>query len=91
MRHIHYDLGMVRGGTAVRFDLDGTEANAFVVDQLNYQRYRDGKAFQYHGLHAKASPVHVRVPASGHWHAVIDLGGAAGRVNASVSLIGGSR
>ena len=88
MRHIHYDLGVVRGGAEVRFDLTGTEANAFIVDQQNYQRYQSGARFEYHGIHAKVSPVHVRVPATSHWHAVVDLAGGDGRVGASVSVIG---
>jgi hypothetical protein len=88
VRHIHYELGVVRGGAKVRFDLSGTEANTFIVDQLNYQRYRRGARFEYHGFHAEASPVHVHVPSTGHWHAVVDLGGGGGRVDASVSVIG---
>lgn len=88
MRHVHYDLGTLRAGTAVRFDLAGSEANTIVVDDLNYQRYKAGQRFEYVGVHATRSPVHLNVPRTGRWHAVVDLGGRAGRVDASVSVIG---
>jgi class 3 adenylate cyclase len=51
------------------------------------EHYRSGTRFSYTGGHYKRSPVQLAVPHAGHWHVVVDLGGAAaGRVNASVSV-----
>lgn len=80
---------MVPAGASVRFDLAGSAANTIVVDDLNYRRYKAGERFEYVGAHATRSPVLVRVPRTGRWHAVVDLGGGGGRVNASVTVLGG--
>jgi hypothetical protein len=87
MNYLHYefDLG---SDNVVEVRLD-KQANVRLLDNSNYQRYRLGQQYNFYGGRATKSPAHLRPPHSGHWHLVIDLGGYAGTVNASVNIIGG--
>lgn len=87
MNFIHSDLGTVREGTVVVAHLAGTEANVRLLDDFNFARYRRGESHQYYGGHYERSPVHIRVPSTGRWNVAVDLGGYAGRVEASISVI----
>jgi hypothetical protein len=58
-------------------------ANVQLLDADNYERYRRGELYHYHGGgYVTQSPFHFRAPRAGSWHLVIDLGGNAGRVRA---------
>ena len=63
------------------------QANVRLMDSDNFQKYRSGRQHKYYGGHATASPVRLRPPHSGHWYVVIDLGGSAGTVKASVEKL----
>ena len=63
------------------------QANALLLDDQAFSAYRNGSAFRYYGGWATRSPVRLRPPHSGHWHVVVDLGGLAGTVRATVRLI----
>lgn len=58
-----------------------------LVDPVNLGRYKSGRRFEYFGGHFTRSPARITVPRAGHWHVVVDLGGAAGRVEASVNVL----
>jgi hypothetical protein len=62
-------------------------ANVQLLDQNNYEKYRNQQTYRYLGGYAAKSPFHIRPPHSGTWHLVIDLGGAAGIVRASVKVL----
>ncbi len=66
--------------------LDG-QANVMLLDDLNFQSYKKGKSFKYIGGLAKQSPVRLSPSHAGHWHVVVDLGGYAGNVRASVQIV----
>lgn len=83
--HEEFDAGPQ---DVVEVTLDG-QANVMLLDAGNYQDYRQGRRFQYHGGLAKVSPLRLAPPRQGHWHLVIDLGGYAGRVKAGVRLLQG--
>jgi hypothetical protein len=72
-------------GTVVRVELDA-QANVMLMDDSNFSSYRSGRQFRYYGGRAKRSPVTLAAPHTGRWHVVVDLGGYAGHVNASVSV-----
>ncbi len=76
-----------RSGDIIQVHLDGTEANVLVMDESNFQSYRSGRQFHYHGGHYRQSPVNIPAPAEGRWHVVIDLGGYGGSVKAAVRVI----
>jgi len=74
-------------GDVVEVSLQGNAANVMLMDAINFQNYRDGRQFTYHGGHFTRSPAVVRPPHPGQWFVVVDLGGAAGRVSASVRVV----
>ncbi len=92
MKYLEADLGHLNAGRAVQFTLQGHAANVRLVDPINLARYKRGDQFQYVGGRAKHSPIVVRTPSSGRWHALVDLvGSAPGHVRASVRVLGGQR
>jgi hypothetical protein len=61
-------------GDVVEVILTGP-ANATLLDSTNYEHYRRGESFEYHGGLAKDSPFPITPPHPGRWHLVVDLGG----------------
>ena len=84
MKFLHYEFKIGSEDT-VEVELD-SQANVFLVDDHNFSDFKAGRAYKYYGGLAEKSPVYLSPPNSGHWHLVIDLGGYAGSVNASVRL-----
>ena len=72
---------------AVRVQLTGNAANVLVMDDDNFQNFKRGLPYQYHGGYYKKSPVLIDTPHPGRWNVVINLGGLAGTVNATVQLV----
>ena len=65
------------------------QANVYLLDLENYNKYRQGQPFEYHkGLWATVSPVRIRPPYQGLWTVVVDLGGSPGQIRASTAVIG---
>lgn len=87
MNFLHYELDL-KANDVVEVTLD-KQANVRLLDSANYSQYRRGEKHQYYGGLAKTSPTKLTTPRSGHWHLVIDLGGYAGQVNASVRTLRG--
>lgn len=83
MEFLHSEVS-VGPGEAVVVDLNRA-ANVKVMDGSNFERYRRGDAHRFYGGSTRRSPVAIRPP-SGRWHVVIDLGGGAGRLSASVRV-----
>lgn len=85
MDFLHTDF---HGGTdhLVLVTLDA-QANVMLLDAANFPAYRDGRSFTYYGGWASRSPVRLQPPHYDHWHVVVDLGGAPGRVGASVRIV----
>jgi hypothetical protein len=89
MEYLHREFDL-SPSDVVEVTLDGP-ANVMLLDQSNFENYRNGRQFHYHGGLAKSSPVRIKPPNSGHWHLAVDLGGNAGRVRAAVAVLTGSR
>ena len=87
MNYLHYDLNL-NLNDIVEVTLD-KQANVRLLDTLNYSNYQSGQKHQYYGGHSKTSPVRIKAPRAGHWHLVIDLGGYAGTVKATVRTVRG--
>ena len=83
--HLHYEF-LAAFGDHVQVWLDHP-ANVILLDSLNYSRYRAGLLFNYAGGYVQQSQVVLPVLYSGKWHLVIDLGGSAGSVRATVQII----
>ncbi|MCK9400656.1 MAG: DUF1883 domain-containing protein [Bacteroidales bacterium] len=87
MNYLHYEFSLT-SNDVVEVTLD-KQANVRLLDSSNFQKYRSGQKYTFYGGGVTKSPVHIRPPHGGHWHVVIDLGGYAGTVNASVNIIKG--
>ena len=85
--HSEFDLS---SDDVLEVTLGGNAANVQLLDSTNFQNYRHGRAFRYYGGYVTQSPFRIRAPHAGHWHLVIDLGGNAGKVGASVRVLQGS-
>ena len=85
MKYLDYDLD-AEAGDVVVVELSRA-ANVRLLDSVNFSRYRRGQPHRGIGGLAGVSPLRLPVPSSGHWHVVVDLGGYAGSVRASVSII----
>jgi len=87
MNHLHYDLDL-QLGDVVEVTLD-KQANVRLLDDNDYSQYQRGSQYRYYGGLATKSPVRLSAPHPGHWHLVVDLGGYAGSVTASVRTVRG--
>lgn len=68
------------------------QANVFLVDKDNFQRYKDGQAFTYaFGIWALRDPIHIVPPKEQHWYVVIDAKGNKFTPNAVVRLFSESK
>jgi hypothetical protein len=85
MNYLHFDVGNQQAGTVVRASLRGSESDVFLVDSLNFSKFKRGQSFQYTGGHYNRSPITLQVPHYGHWTAVVI---PSGRVEASVDVLG---
>jgi hypothetical protein len=85
MNYLQYELD-AGPNNVVEVTLD-TQANVQLMDSSNFQNYQRGQQFRYHGGLATVSPFRLRPPHQAHWHLVIDLGGRAGTVHASVRVL----
>jgi hypothetical protein len=83
MEHQRYDLGSLKKGSTVVVTLQN-QANVQLMTSSEYNNYKSGRRFRYHGGRVTRSPFHITVPSNGHWIVAIDLGGYAGRINSSV-------
>ena len=77
----------IEDGDSIVVTLRGDEANVLVMSDTDFRNYRSGGRFSYHGGHYRRSPAIICPPESGAWNVVVDLGGDAGRVRASVQVI----
>ena len=87
MRFAHYRLGHVAVGTVAEVTLRGNAANVRLMDQSNFNNYKAGRPYRYHGGLAKRSPVPLRVPRSGTWHVTVDMQGLRGTVRSGIRVI----
>jgi len=85
MNFLHYEF-QLEAGAVVQVTLD-RQANVRLLDDANFQSYRQGRQHRYFGGLAKVFPARVTAPHSGHWHLVVDLGGFPGTVTASVNVL----
>jgi len=85
MEHLRYDLGNVKKGSTVVVTLKN-QANVQLMPLSEYNNYKAGRRYRYHGGRVTQSPFRITVPSNDHWVVAIDLGGYAGRISASVAV-----
>ncbi len=89
MEYLHKELELSEGDI-VEVTLAGNAANVLLLDPDNFHNYQQGRPYHYQGGYARTSPFRIQVPGAGRWHLVVDLGGGAGRVQASSLVISGA-
>jgi hypothetical protein len=85
VQHLYFDLKRQKKGAVAVVTLD-KQANVRLMTAANYSAFKSGRRFSFHGGRATKSPARLSIPSSGHWWVVVDLGGLAGRVRASVAV-----
>jgi hypothetical protein len=85
MEHVRYDLGNLDKGSTVVVTLRN-QANVQLMTSSDYNSYKAGRRYRYHGGRVTRSPFRIAVPSNGHWVVAIDLGGYTGRISASVAV-----
>ncbi|MCY2951682.1 MAG: DUF1883 domain-containing protein [Planctomycetota bacterium] len=85
MNYLHYEFD-AGPDDLIEVKLDKA-ANVQLLDPSNFELYRRGSKYHYHGGYVKVSPYLMSPPHQGHWHLVVDLGGHAGTVRASARLL----
>ncbi len=89
MEYLHKEFDLAEG-QVVEVTLAGNAANVMLLDADNFQNYGEGRPYNYYGGYARTSPFRIQAPGPGRWHLVVNLGGGAGRVQASGQVISGS-
>lgn len=85
MEHQRYDLGNLKKGSTVVVTLKN-QANVQLMTASDYNNYKAGRRYRYHGGRVTRSPFQIAVPTTGHWVMAIDLGGYAGRIASRVDV-----
>lgn len=62
------------GTLSVEVDLKHA-SDVFLVNSTNYQNYKNGRQFKYHGGHYTKTPVVITVSGSGRWYLIVRGGG----------------
>jgi len=89
MNFIHSDLGYRARGEFVQFTLKGNSANVRLMDSSNFNNYKNRRRYRFHGGRATKSLTTLQILRPGHWHAVVDMQGLRGHVNASIKILPG--
>jgi hypothetical protein len=61
-------------------------ANVMLMTAQNYRAYVTDRRVNYYGGEALRSPLRITVPHTDHWYVALDLGGAGGRIQSTVSV-----
>lgn len=86
MEFLQNDIGYQQAETLVEVTL-GNAANIRLLDSINYSNFKSNRNYRQYGGYYRESPVILKIPRAGRWHVVVDLGGYAGRVSASVRVM----
>ena len=86
MKFLHYQVNTGLGDR-IRVALIGNAANVLVMDDANFQHFRQGLQHNYYGGYYTRTPAIIKPPKPGHWNVVVDLGGLPGSVKAVVQLL----
>ena len=86
MSFLHYKVDANEKNT-IRVNIRG-QANVRLMDQLNYYKFKRGGAYKAAASgFTDSNPINLNPPYKGEWHVIIDTGGTAGDVRASVDVL----
>ncbi len=58
-----------------------------LMKDKDYEKYRFGEEYKFHGGLATVSPANVKAPKAGKWHLVVDQGGKEGDIEVKVNIL----
>jgi hypothetical protein len=88
MRYAYQDLGKQPRGAVALVRWRGSPAEIFLLDSVNFCKYRDGASFSYSaGGNYRHSPAEVHIPDDGHWFVVVDFHRHSGELAATIEVI----
>lgn len=62
------------------------QANVQLMTSSDYNAYKAGRRYRYHGGRVTRSPFRITVPSHDHWMVAIDLGGLSGRISSGIAV-----
>ncbi|TOH45105.1 molecular chaperone Tir [Vibrio parahaemolyticus] len=87
MNFTHYKFDRLSSGDVIEVTLQGSAANVRLMNNSNFQSYKNGRRHQYYGGLVKQSPFRLTVPSSGQWHVTVDMAGLRGQVRSAVRVL----
>jgi hypothetical protein len=85
MKHLNYEFDAGENNIInVYFD---NWVYVRLMDDLNYQNYKNKIQYSYYGSKTEVSPYSIRPPYNSHWHLVVDREGENDIAGVSVKLI----
>ncbi|MEV0800079.1 DUF1883 domain-containing protein [Kribbella sp. NPDC050281] len=85
-----YDLKNRQRGEIVEVTLSGSAANVRLMNQSNFNAYKNGRRHRYVGGLVKRSPYRMSIPNSGHWYVTVDMNGLRGTTRSAVRVLPGA-
>jgi hypothetical protein len=85
MGFLHWDMD-AGPDNLIQVEFD-RQANVLLMDDVNFNSYRNGRSYRYFGGLATRSPVRLVPPHAARWHVVVNLGGHSGNIRASCSMM----
>lgn len=87
MRFLHEEIELAHPAN-IDVTLSRPNANVLLLDAANYWRYSHAQPYEYRaGGWTTVITTRLRAPYAGHWHLVVDLGGAPGTIAASYAIV----
>ncbi len=74
MNFTHYKLGRQQRGNSFEITLT-SGANVRLMDDSNFNAFKQGRQHRYHGGLISRSPYRVTIPSAGSWHVTVDVAG----------------
>ena len=87
MKFYHHKLDHLSRGDRVEITLQGNAANVRLMNNSNFQAYKNGRKHKYYGGLVNRSPFFLTVPSSGQWNITVDMLGLRGQVRSSVRVL----
>ena len=87
MNFTHYKFDRLSSGDTIEVILQGSAANVRLMNDANFQAYKNGKKHKYYGGLVKKSPFRLNVPSSGKWNVTVDMAGLQGQVKSSARVL----
>lgn len=63
------------------------QCNIMILTDSNFNNYKRGGRFEYHGGFYERLPARIAAPHTGAWNVVLDLGGGSAHIKHSISVI----